>query len=136
MPRSETVKIGNEIKRMIKNRFSDKITKIKTRLNKHGTWKIEIDTNILNDWQIYNFNSKDYVQIGKKPYKEIEDWFNSNSNYKKYRIAWEHSVNEELVKMKQEIGKMIFDKYKDLIGSYYDDFSDKRHLLIVKVNPL
>ena len=38
--------------------------------------------------------------------------------------------------MKQEIGKMIFDKYKDLIGSYYDDFSDKRHLLIVNVNPL
>jgi len=128
MPRSEIAKIGNEIKRMIKQRFNSKIIKIKTRLRKYALWEITIDTNI--------FNTHEYEQIGKKPYKEIEDWLNSNSNYKNYRIAWELSKNEELEQMRHEIWKMIFNKYKDLIGSYYDDFLDKRHLLIVNVNPL
>ena len=41
MPRSEIAKIGNEIKRMIKQRFNSKIVKIKTRLNKHGSWELK-----------------------------------------------------------------------------------------------
>ena len=136
MPKSEIAKIGNEIKRKIKNRFPDKIIQIRTALNKYGTWRITIYTNIVNDWWVKNLDTNELEHLGKKPYKEIENWLYSNSNYKKYIIVWEISRNTQLKEIENEVEKMIFDKYKDLIGSYYDDFSDKRHLLIVKVNPL
>ena len=126
-------KISNEIKQAIKDKYEDKITKIKTRLKRYGSWHIEVDTNILNDYWVYNFKTKEYEQIGKKTYKEIEDWI--KDKYKDYRIAWECSINEEIVKIKNEIEKTVFNKYKHLIGTYYDDYNNKRHLLIVKVNP-
>ena len=97
---------------------------------------IKIYTNILNDWRVKDWDTDELINLGKKPYKEIEDWLYSNSNYKKYSIIWEMSRNTQLKEIEKEIEKMIFDKYKDLIGKYYDDFSDKRHLLIVNVNPL
>ena len=67
MPRSETAKIGNEIKRMIKDRFPDKITKIKTKLRKHGSWQIKIDTNILNDWWVKNFDTNELEHLVSIP---------------------------------------------------------------------
>jgi len=50
MPKGQIQQIGNEIKRMIEQRFNSKIIKIKTRLRKYALWEITIDTNILNDW--------------------------------------------------------------------------------------